>query len=384
MTTLAENMIVAGVENRPLMLDKAMYDSWQSRMRLYIKGKKNGRMMLDLIDHGPLVYPTIEEDVKIRKKYYSELTQEEQLKDDYDIQATNIILMGLPPDVYYVVNHYEKLKISGIDVMRKRYADPLALVSTLIICTILLSDDPIACLNKEMSFMSTVFALHFPLTNNQLKTSSNPQNQSTIQDGRVIVQQVQGRHGSNAAGMGLKGNASGSGGNTSGQVKFVKCYNCQDLGVADNQATQTIITHNAAFHSDDLDAYDSDCDDISLAKVVLMANLSSYGLDTLKDIFNVFDKDLLNEITKVQAVLNQMEAVVEQCSIDTKCFEIKKKYFFLDNDRLLEHIIYQDIVHTVVNSCAVICDSKKNDADFVKIYNKCLELKAELVKEQYD
>ncbi|GJX00990.1 hypothetical protein Tco_0184903 [Tanacetum coccineum] len=33
---------------------------------------------------------------------------------------------------------------------------------------------------------------------------------------------------------------------------------------------------------------------------------------TLKDIFNVFDKDLLNDVTKVQIVFNQMEAVVQQ------------------------------------------------------------------------
>ncbi|GJW60495.1 hypothetical protein Tco_0109830 [Tanacetum coccineum] len=47
-----------------------------------------------------------------------------------------------------------------------------------------------------------------------------------------------------------------------------------DLGVADGQVAQT-ITHNAAFQTDDLDAYDYDCDDIFFAKAVLMANLSS-------------------------------------------------------------------------------------------------------------
>ncbi|GKC93105.1 reverse transcriptase domain-containing protein [Tanacetum coccineum] len=64
MTTLAEHMIVAGAENRPPMLDKTMYNSWQSGMLLYIKGKKNGRMMLGSIENGPIVYPTIEENAK--------------------------------------------------------------------------------------------------------------------------------------------------------------------------------------------------------------------------------------------------------------------------------------------------------------------------------
>ncbi|GJU72228.1 hypothetical protein Tco_1263633 [Tanacetum coccineum] len=73
-------------------------------------------------------------------------------------------------------------------------------------------------------------------------------------------------------------------------------------------------------------------------------------LKTLKDIFNVFDKDLLNEITKVQTVFNQMEAVVQQYHVDKQCFEIQKKHFLIEHDRLLDQIISQDIVNTVVNS----------------------------------
>ncbi|GJS89254.1 hypothetical protein Tco_0771890 [Tanacetum coccineum] len=53
------------------------------------------------------------------------------------------------------------------------------------------SDDPIANLNRLMAFVSTSFGPHFPQTNNQLRTSSNPRNQATIQDGRVTVQTVQ-------------------------------------------------------------------------------------------------------------------------------------------------------------------------------------------------
>ncbi|GKF71991.1 hypothetical protein Tco_0208105, partial [Tanacetum coccineum] len=59
MTTLAEHIIVAGAENRPPMLEKSMYDSWASRIRLFIKGKKHGRMILDCIDNGPSVYPSV-------------------------------------------------------------------------------------------------------------------------------------------------------------------------------------------------------------------------------------------------------------------------------------------------------------------------------------
>ncbi|GKB48887.1 hypothetical protein Tco_0899640, partial [Tanacetum coccineum] len=80
------------------------------RIRLFIKGKKYGRMMLDSIDNGPLVYPTVEENRQTRPMKYSKLTEAQQLQDDCDVQATNIILHGLPPDVYALVNHQEAAK----------------------------------------------------------------------------------------------------------------------------------------------------------------------------------------------------------------------------------------------------------------------------------
>ncbi|GJS89310.1 hypothetical protein Tco_0771946 [Tanacetum coccineum] len=70
---------------------------------------------------------------------------------------------------------------------------------------------------------------------------------------------------------------------------------------------------------------------------------------TLKDIFNVFDKDLLKEVTEVQRVFTQMEAVVQQYHVDKQCFEIQKKHFLIENDKLLDQIISQDIVNCVVN-----------------------------------
>ncbi|GJU86579.1 hypothetical protein Tco_1294125 [Tanacetum coccineum] len=110
MTTLAEHIIVVGAENHPPMLEKSMYDSWASRIRLFIKGKKHGRMMLDSIDNSPLVSPTVEENGQTRPKKYFELTEAQQLQDDCDVQSTNIILHGLPPDVYALVNHQEAAK----------------------------------------------------------------------------------------------------------------------------------------------------------------------------------------------------------------------------------------------------------------------------------
>ncbi|GKB91878.1 hypothetical protein Tco_0964150 [Tanacetum coccineum] len=48
--TLAEYMILSGADNRPPMLDKDLYDSWKSRMELYMKNREHGRMILESVD----------------------------------------------------------------------------------------------------------------------------------------------------------------------------------------------------------------------------------------------------------------------------------------------------------------------------------------------
>ncbi|GKB62788.1 hypothetical protein Tco_0918974 [Tanacetum coccineum] len=53
MATMAKNVIAAGSETRPLMLEKGMYDSWKTQIILYIRGKENGEMLKDSIDNGP-------------------------------------------------------------------------------------------------------------------------------------------------------------------------------------------------------------------------------------------------------------------------------------------------------------------------------------------
>nr|GEX02646.1 retrovirus-related Pol polyprotein from transposon TNT 1-94 [Tanacetum cinerariifolium] len=57
---------------------------------------------------------------------------------------------------------------------------------------------------------------------------------------------------------------------------------------------------------------------------------------------NALEEDLLNEIIELQKVFNQMEAAVQQFSLDKKCLEIAKKEILLENDRLLQKIMSQD------------------------------------------
>ncbi|GJX28720.1 hypothetical protein Tco_0236799 [Tanacetum coccineum] len=109
--TLAEYMILPDADNRPPMLDKDLYDSWKSRMELYMQNREHGRMILESVEHCPLIWPTIEENVVTRTKKYDELSAVEKIQSDCDMKATNIILQGIPADIYSLVNHHRVSKV---------------------------------------------------------------------------------------------------------------------------------------------------------------------------------------------------------------------------------------------------------------------------------
>nr|GEZ62137.1 hypothetical protein [Tanacetum cinerariifolium] len=62
------------------------------------------------VEHGPLLWPTVEEDGVTRLKKYSELSAAEAIQADCDVKATNIILQGLPSKVYALVSTHKVAK----------------------------------------------------------------------------------------------------------------------------------------------------------------------------------------------------------------------------------------------------------------------------------
>nr|GEY19576.1 hypothetical protein [Tanacetum cinerariifolium] len=110
MATLADKAILLGADNRAPMLEKDMYDSWKSRMELYMINRQHGRMILESVENGPLIWPTIKENGVTRPKKYSELSDTETIQADCDVKATNIFLQGLPPDIYALVSNHRIAK----------------------------------------------------------------------------------------------------------------------------------------------------------------------------------------------------------------------------------------------------------------------------------
>ncbi|GJY37659.1 integrase, catalytic region, zinc finger, CCHC-type containing protein [Tanacetum coccineum] len=98
MSTLAEFMILSGADNRPPMLEKHLYNSWKKIMKLYMQNREHERIILESVEHGPLIWLTIKENGVTRTKKYVELSATGKIQADCDLKATNIILQGLPSD----------------------------------------------------------------------------------------------------------------------------------------------------------------------------------------------------------------------------------------------------------------------------------------------
>ncbi|GKC27058.1 hypothetical protein Tco_1034352, partial [Tanacetum coccineum] len=90
-------------------------------------------------------------------------------------------------------------------------------------------DNPIDSINHMMSFLSAVVTSRYPTTNNQLRNSLNPQQQATINDGRITLQPVQGRQISFASGTSRTYTPGASGSNYWKQRTII-CYNYKGEG----------------------------------------------------------------------------------------------------------------------------------------------------------
>ncbi|GJX60369.1 hypothetical protein Tco_0291759 [Tanacetum coccineum] len=243
-----------------------MYDSWASRIHLFIKGKKNGRMMLDSINNGPLVYPTVKENGQTRP----ELTEAQQLQDDCDVQATNIIIHGLPTDVYALVNHQEaakdiwdrvKLLMKGTELSYQEREcrlynlfDKFAYVYGEILYEYYWRfSQEWSKFVTDVKLAKSLYTTNYDQLYAYLSQHERHANEATIQDGRVTVQQVQGRQTQSFAGTRNQGIATTSSRNYAvGQVKIMKCYNYLGEGHMAKQCTQPKSLRSSAWFKEKL------------------------------------------------------------------------------------------------------------------------------------
>nr|GEY89824.1 hypothetical protein [Tanacetum cinerariifolium] len=497
MTSLADKAILSGSDNRPPMLEKDMYDSWKSRMELYMLNRQHRRMILESVESGLLLWPSIEENGVTQLKKYSELSTTEAIQADCDVKATNIILQALPSEVYALVSTYKvdfdkfayrkgeslrdyylrfSLLLNDMNIYNmkleqfqngpflwptveedgltrlKKYSElsaaeaiqvdcdvkatniilqglppkVYALVSTHKVakelweriqmlmqgtsltkqereCKLYDKFDKFAYRKGESLFIPptsiSTTSIHIPVfsicntvssssmeyapTVHQQFEFSSPETGLFVlvfQKGddpidainhmmsflievvtsRVTIQPIQGKQNSVTAGS-SRPYASGSGG-ASGKQRVIVSYNCKgegymskqctkpkrkrdaewfkdkvllvqaqangqvlqeeeleflaDTGTAENSSNQYVVTNNAAYQADDMDAYDSDCDELNSAKIALMANLSHYGYDNLAEI-NQDNKKVNDLLTaELERYKNQDRILKEQNNDD--------------------------------------------------------------------
>nr|GEX13622.1 hypothetical protein [Tanacetum cinerariifolium] len=130
-------------------------------------------------------------------------------------------------------------------------ADPIQVNSSVVVPYFLPTDDPLECLNKALTFMSTILALRYPSSNNQLETSSNPMHQVAMPERQTLS------------------------------------------------------------NVDGVEVYDSDCDDVPNAQPSFIANILSYGLDALTEVHNLdnVDNNMINQGVHVKPSSKQSSVV---------------------------------------------------------------------------
>ncbi|GKA34901.1 hypothetical protein Tco_0721330 [Tanacetum coccineum] len=94
-------------------------------------------------------------------------------------------------------------------------------------------------------------------------------------------------------------------------------------GIPNGKAVQTTIPNTASFYTEDLDAYDSDCDDVSNTKAVLMDNLSNYGSDVISSqhvASPVIDDEetlILEEVSRSKMLAKQNDPMSKEKKVNT-------------------------------------------------------------------
>nr|GEW69768.1 hypothetical protein [Tanacetum cinerariifolium] len=268
--TLAEYIILFGADNRPPMLDKDLYESSKSIMELYMKNNEKGRIILESVEQGPLIWHTIKDNGVTRTMKYSELSATKKSK-----------LIAISRKLISFFKGRQNFYAAGTSGIRtntlgtgRNYLGQQRVVKYFN-CQ---GEGHMArqCLKPKRKRDALLFREKVLLVEAQ-------------RNGKVLIKE---------------------------ELEFLV-----DLGIVEGAVIQSVITHNAAYQADDLDAYDSDCDEISTSKAVLMVNLSSYKSHALSKEKNAQFVDFEKEINNLKQTLSEQ---TKEIKLLTKTFNVFK------------------------------------------------------------
>ncbi|GKC66220.1 hypothetical protein Tco_1098818, partial [Tanacetum coccineum] len=314
----------------------------------------NGENILQSIDEGPFkmgkfretltegaLHLGLERDIVI-----ADLTPAEKEWYKGDIHRTNILLQGLPKDIYTLIKHYTdakdiwdnvKMLLEGSELTKDEHESQLY-------------DDfehfPHANENKMMlerytqhaidplAFMSNISPQQYPTQSSAILQSAyvppvthQPQfadntQLDSVQNNRVVVQNVQHRHnrgkGNNARGalvVGIEGFQNRVGNAYPGQAKPIKCYNCNGTNMFDDDVDEAplqdlALNKDHIFQADQCDAFDSNIDDDPPTQTMFMENLSL--ADPIYDEAGPsYDSDIISEVQDHDNYLDSVDEYQE-------------------------------------------------------------------------
>nr|GEU38041.1 integrase, catalytic region, zinc finger, CCHC-type, peptidase aspartic, catalytic [Tanacetum cinerariifolium] len=345
MSTMVENVIAARFENHPPMLQRSEYDSWQSRMLLYIQGKEHSKQLLKSVEKGPFQFGTIVvpgiATSPTRERTLDDLTPKKKISQA-SIWSKFVIDVKLAKDMHnvsfdqlYAYLRQHEAHATEVRMMKQRFPYPLALVANTYNSHPFYNNHQ-PQYNQQSSTIPQQQKFSAPLPQQQTYEAPVVHHQSPTE--KMLLAQA------HEAGVSLDEE----------QLAFLAdTWETVELGT-DARALTTI----AIFQTDDIDAFDSDCDEAPTTSEVFMINLTYYY------------SNVLSEETKV-----------DQCSMDRKYFEIEKK-LLIKNDRFLEQIMSQDIMCTAMHTYDDNVRYADVENSFADAYSQCLNLEAELSKKK--
>ncbi|GKB22542.1 hypothetical protein Tco_0861943, partial [Tanacetum coccineum] len=312
MANLSKDIQCVGSDTRPPMLDRTDFASWKQHIHLYCRGKENGVNILKLIDEG--------------------LFQMRNFRETLAKGTEGALHLGLPKDIYTLINHYTnakdiwdnmKMLLEGSELTKEDWESQLY-------------DDfehfrqnkgetihdyygrfvTAVKLNRGLRD-SNYDQLYAYLKQHEAHANENKMmNQAIVQDGKVVVQNVQGRQnrgqGNNARGAGAVGyggaqnrvgNANPGQARQNGvaldeeQLLFIAGGqdNAIDKDVDEKPVQDLALNVDNVFQADDCDAFDFDVDEAPMTQTMFMANLSS--ADPIYDEAGPsYNSDILSEV----------------------------------------------------------------------------------------
>nr|GEX65441.1 retrovirus-related Pol polyprotein from transposon TNT 1-94 [Tanacetum cinerariifolium] len=151
-----------------------------------------------------------------------------------------------------------------------------------------------------------------------------------------------------------------------------------DPSIAETSSTHYAVTNNATYQADDLDAYDSDCDELNSVKIALMVNLSHYGSDNLAEVQNqdnvynnVLYQDVQETLTSEQLnILNQSETKITK-AVATACYTQNRSIIRLRHEKIPYELLHNKLPYlSFLHVFGALCYPSNDSENLEKLQPK--------------